>query len=104
MSSYRRVADAGSLAPGEMKGLVLDTLKVLLVNLDGDILAYEDSCPHRGVALSCGHLEPRSGTLTCAMHLWQYDARTGRGIDDHQGAALRRLPIRLEDGGIWVEI
>jgi len=102
--SYRRVADAGSVAPGEMKGLVLDTLKVLLVNLDGDVLAYEDSCPHRGVALSCGRLEPRSGTLTCAMHFWQYDARTGKGIDEHEGAALRRLPIRLEDGGIWVQV
>jgi len=97
------VADAGSLAPGEMKGLVLDTLRVLLVNLDGDVLAFEDSCPHRGVALSCGRLEPRSGRLTCGMHFWQYDVRTGRGID-HDGAALRRLPIRLEDGGIWVQI
>ena len=37
---YRRVADAGSVAPGEMQGLVLDTLRVLLVNLDGDVLAY----------------------------------------------------------------
>jgi len=101
--SYRRVADAGSVAPGEMKGLVLETLRVLLVNLDGDVVAYEDSCPHRGVALSCGQLEPRAGTLTCGMHFWRYDARTGRGID-HEGAALRRLPIRLEDGGIWVDV
>lgn len=102
--SFRRVADAASLAPGQMKGLVLETMKVLLVNLDGDLLAYEDSCPHRGVALSCGAFEPRSGTLTCAMHLWRYDVRTGRGLEDHQRAALRRLPMKVEDGGIWVDV
>ena len=101
--SFRRVADAGSVAPGEMKGLVLDTIRVLLINLDGAMIAYEDSCPHRGVALSCGRLEPRSGTLTCGMHFWQYDVRTGRGID-HRGAAMRRLPTRVQDDGIWVEV
>lgn len=100
--SYRRVADAASLWPGEMKGLLVETTKVLLVNVGGDVRAYEDSCPHRGVALSCGILEA-SGTLTCAMHLWQYDARTGKGLNP-RGVALRRLPMKLEDGGIWVEV
>jgi nitrite reductase/ring-hydroxylating ferredoxin subunit len=37
------------------------------------------------------------------MHLWQYNARTGRGID-HRGATLRRLPMRLQDDGIWVDV
>jgi nitrite reductase/ring-hydroxylating ferredoxin subunit len=102
--AFRRVADAGAVGRGEMKGLVLETMKVLLVNLDGDLIAYEDSCPHRGVALSCGALEPLSGTLTCAMHLWRYDARTGKGLEDHQRAALRRLPMKVEDDGIWVDV
>ena len=101
--SFRRVADAGSVARGEMKGLVLETIKVLLVNLDGDVIAYEDSCPHRGVALSCGMLEAASGTLTCAMHLWQYDARTGAGVNP-PGVALRSLPMKIEDGGIWIGV
>jgi toluene monooxygenase system ferredoxin subunit len=99
--TFRRVADAGSVAPGEMKGIALGALKVLLVNLDGEVIAYEDSCPHRGVALSCGALE--AGTLTCGMHFWRYDARTGEGLD-HNGAALRRLGMKQEDGGIWIEI
>jgi toluene monooxygenase system ferredoxin subunit len=101
--SFRRVADAAGLRPGEMKGLVVDTTRVLLVNVGGDVCAYEDSCPHRGVALSCGQLEA-SGTLTCAMHLWQYDARTGEGLNNPRSAALRRLPMKLEDGGIWVAV
>jgi toluene monooxygenase system ferredoxin subunit len=101
--SFRRVADAASLVPGQMKGFVVDTTKVLLVNLDGGVVAYEDSCPHRGVALSCGTLESASGLLTCAMHLWQYDARTGRGVNP-RGVALRSLPLKVEAGGIWVDV
>jgi len=101
--SFRRVADAASLGSGEMRGLVVDATKVLLVNVGGDVRAYEDACPHRGVPLSWGSLESPSGTLTCAMHLWQYDARTGEGLDP-RGVALRRLPAKVEDGGIWVEV
>ena len=101
--SFRRVADAASLWPGEMKGLVVDTTKVLLVNLDGTVHAYEDSCPHRGVPLSCGQLEASSGTLICGMHLWEYDARTGKGVNP-RGVGLRRLPMKVEDDGIWVEV
>lgn len=101
--SFRRVADAASLWPGEMRGFVVDTTKVLLLNLDGTVHAYEDSCPHRGVALSCGTFEAASGTLTCGMHLWQYDARTGKGVNP-RGVRLRRLAMKVEDDGIWVEI
>jgi toluene monooxygenase system ferredoxin subunit len=101
--SFRRVADAGSVLPGEMKGIVMGALKVLLVNLDGAVIAYEDSCPHRGVALSCGTLEPRSGMLTCAMHFWRYDARTGKGVE-HEGATLRRLEMKEDADGIWVDV
>ena len=101
--SFRRIADAASLWPGEMKGFVVDAMKVLLINLDGTVHAYEDSCPHRGVALSCGRFEAASGTLTCEMHLWQYDARTGKGVNP-RGVALRRLPMKVEDDAIWVEV
>ena len=47
--------------------------------------------------------EAASGTLTCAMHLWQYDARTGKGLNP-RGTGLRRLPMKLEDDGIWIEV
>jgi toluene monooxygenase system ferredoxin subunit len=101
--SFTRIADRASLAPGAMQGHVVGDVKVLLVNLDGAVVAYEDACPHRGVPLSWGMLEPASGTLTCAMHLWQYDARTGAGVNQH-GAGLRRFPTRIEDDAIWVEV
>jgi len=95
--SFRRVADAASLWPGEMKGILVDATRVLLLNVGGDVRAYEDSCPHRGVALSCGTLEA-SGTLTCAMHLWQYDARTGKGLNPRCARAGAGSPAPSSNG------
>jgi nitrite reductase/ring-hydroxylating ferredoxin subunit len=101
--SFTRVADSASLAPGAMQGHVVGDVKVLLVNLDGAVVAYEDACPHRGVPLSWGLFEPVSGTLTCGMHLQQYDARTGKGLNVRD-VGLRRLPAKVDGGAIWVDV
>ena len=100
--SFTRVADSSSLAPGAMQGHVVGDVKVLLVNLDGAVVAYEDACPHRGVPLSWGMLEPASGTLTCGMHLQRYDVRTGQiNVRD---VGLRRLPAKVDDDAILVDV
>ena len=100
--SFQRVADAADLWPGEMRGIDVDGLKVLIANLDGEVVAYEDRCAHQGVPLSRGQLARVGCALTCAAHGWQYDLRTGDGINP-KGVALRRLPVKIEAGGIWVE-
>ena len=101
--SFTRIADSASLMAGAMQAHVVGEVKVLLVNLDGAIIAYEDACPHRGVPLSWGMLEPATGTLTCGMHLQQYDVRTGKGLNVRD-EGLRRLPSKIADDAIWVDV
>jgi toluene monooxygenase system ferredoxin subunit len=84
-----------------MIGIVLEGMRVLLVNDEGTIRAYEDRCAHLGVALSDGALERT--TLTCAAHRWQYDVRTGRGIDP-ACARLRSFPVEVVQGQIRVDL
>lgn len=100
--SFRRVADAADLWPGEMRAVVVDGATLLVANLDGEVVAYEDRCAHQGVPLSRGRLERVSCALTCSAHGWQYDLRTGVGINP-KGVALRRHSVKIEAGGIWVE-
>ena len=86
-----------------MKGVVVDSDEGAAASTSTATSARtRTAAAHRGVALSCGTLEAASGTLTCAMHRWQYDARTGRGINP-RGVVLR-LPMKIEDDGIWVEV
>jgi toluene monooxygenase system ferredoxin subunit len=86
---------------GDAVGIELAGVPVLLVNIDDEVRAYVDSCPHQGSRLSDGDLAGRE--LTCATHQWQFDALTGHGINP-AGSRMTELPVRVEDGVIEVMI
>jgi toluene monooxygenase system ferredoxin subunit len=90
-----------SLWQGEMRPLELGGRRVVLIDVEGEVHAFEDRCAHKGVPISRGRLE--DGVLTCWAHQWQYDARTGCGLNP-QGVGLRRLPVEVREGDIWVEV
>ena len=86
---------------GEMLGVEVAGVKVLLLNVEDEVRAYLDRCPHRASALSEGNLDGL--TLTCATHLWEFNAVTGMGINP-ESSRLIGFPVRIEDGMIYVEI
>ena len=99
--AFRRVASLEDVWDGEMRGFIVDSRKVLIIKLDGEVYACEDRCAHLGVALSEGILE--GCVLTCSAHHYQYDARTGRGVNP-KSVRLRTYPVAIEDGEILVDI
>jgi toluene monooxygenase system ferredoxin subunit len=99
--AYQRALDLDSLWPGEMVAVCIASTKVLLLNVEGDVLAYEDRCAHQSVQLSKGCL---AGTvLTCSAHHWQYDARSGRGLNP-EGVGLRKFPVKVDENQIYVDV
>ncbi|HEX5100003.1 MAG TPA: Rieske 2Fe-2S domain-containing protein [Polyangiaceae bacterium] len=99
--TFTRVLPDAELWTGEMRGLVVGGRRVLLVRTEHELCAYEDRCAHLGVPLSNGTLE--NGVITCAVHQYQYDARTGRGINP-ENVALRVLPVCLLGADIAVDV
>jgi toluene monooxygenase system ferredoxin subunit len=97
----RRVAALSELWKGDMSACVVGRTKVLLVRLDEGVFAYEDECAHLGLPLSEGSLE--GCVLTCRAHRWQYDARTGLGLNP-KSARLRALPVRVEGDDVLVDV
>jgi toluene monooxygenase system ferredoxin subunit len=96
---WRYAGSLDDIWAGEMTAVNLGAAAVLLCNLDGTLVAYEDRCPHLASPLSEGALD--SGVLTCGAHEWQFDARTGRGVNP-ASACLRRYPVRLDGEQIFV--
>lgn len=95
---------ADDLWEGEMLGLQVDGADVLLIRLGPDeIHAYDNRCPHAGARLSNGHLMADKGKLLCASHLWEFDARTGRGINPRV-CSLHRYPVKVEHGDVLVQL
>jgi toluene monooxygenase system ferredoxin subunit len=97
--SERYATAADELWEGEMLGVELDGVPVLLVNIEGEIRAYRDRCAHQGARLSAGRLH--GTTLTCSRHHWTYDLREGRGINPCN-VALEPIPVRIDDGRVLV--
>ncbi|MGO1052891.1 Rieske (2Fe-2S) protein [Crossiella sp. CA198] len=92
---------AEDLWEGDMTGVELAGHKVLLVNLDGEVCAYRNQCPHQNWPLHEGDLD--GDTLTCGNHLWEFDARSGRGLNPAT-CALQPYPVRVDEGVVWVEL
>lgn len=86
---------------GEMVGKIVGGRPVLLVNVDGNVCAYEDRCLHRSLPLSQGKLE--GNLLTCRAHAWEYDACSGQGVNP-EGISIRRYDVRVEAGHIMVDV
>ena len=99
--SFQRAASLDDLWIGEMIGVVVGGTRVLLVNVEGEVSAFEDRCAHLAVPLSEGRLE--GALLTCSAHAWQYDARTGES-QNPRGARLRALPVRIEGEELFVDV
>lgn len=101
MAGWRVAGTLDGLWEGEMEAVRLGTVDVLLCNVDGEVFAYEDRCPHLASPLSEGVLD--GALLTCAAHEWAFDVRTGGGVNP-ASTCLRRYPVRLDGEQIFVGI
>jgi toluene monooxygenase system ferredoxin subunit len=97
------VMPAEDLWIGEMIGVDLSGVSVLLLNYEDEVQAFLDRCPHRSSKLSEGDFEGPSRRIVCATHLWEFDALSGHGINP-EGTQLVRFGVRLEGGSIYVEV
>jgi toluene monooxygenase system ferredoxin subunit len=96
-----RAFSADELWIGEMRGLSLNGRRVLVVRTDEGYAAFEDRCAHLGMRLSEGAL---SGcVLTCRAHHYQYDARSGQGINP-KSVRLARFPVEVSEGAVHVDV
>jgi 3-phenylpropionate/trans-cinnamate dioxygenase ferredoxin component len=93
------VASAAELPPGTARCAPAGEGDVAVFNVDGELLAVEARCLHRGGPLADGIV--RDGIVTCPRHWWRYDLHTGERL----GAPDLRLscyPVRMVDGRIEV--
>ena len=80
---------------------------VLFRGENGRIGALMDRCPHRGVALSLGHVTA-DGHLECAFHGWRFDpSGANRGVPLNPDARCETLgaaalPVREIGELVWV--
>jgi 3-phenylpropionate/trans-cinnamate dioxygenase ferredoxin subunit len=89
--------------PGTMAMAWVDgTDPVLVVNLDGDVRAFQGICSHEYFELDKGFLTRDS--LTCALHLSRFDLETGDALDPPAELPIVRYPVVVEEGRVLIEV
>lgn len=74
----------------------------LLLVRDGErITACERACPHEQADLSFGRVA--GGRLFCPRHFASFDLGDGHISAGWPSRPLRRYPVRIKDGQIWID-
>lgn len=115
-STVRRRAEEGWVRAGSVDAAAVDDVtpvtvtapdgsevRLLLVNLGQRMSAYRNECAHEALPLDGAVLDVGNGTLTCPWHGFCYDATSGECMSA-PGVQLEPLPLRIDDGDIWVRV
>ncbi len=80
------VGKTSEMPPDKLNKVSVDGKEVLVVNLDGNYFAMDDTCTHSGASLSEGQLD--GSTVTCPWHGSTWDCKTGK---------LEKFPAKIND-------
>lgn len=99
---FEPVAPLSELAPGTMKIVEVDNHTIALANVEGQVFAFSNICPHRDGPLAEGTL--KGDIVVCPWHDSGFNVRTGAVVPG--GPARRGIPtyaVRVEDDQILVQ-
>jgi nitrite reductase/ring-hydroxylating ferredoxin subunit/uncharacterized membrane protein len=83
---------------GEPTAIVVGDTPVLVVRVDGSVVAVHDRCSHRGCSLSRGTLD--GDTIECACHGSRFNLRDGRVERGPASAPQPAFDARERDGRV----
>lgn len=75
-AGFLRFPGAAEIPPGSARAFAVNRYDVAVFNLDGELFALENSCPHQGGPLADGWME--DALVTCPWHGWCFDIRSGK--------------------------
>jgi nitrite reductase/ring-hydroxylating ferredoxin subunit len=94
------------LGEGQSRGFSVMDSKLLIVRRDGQVYAYQNRCPHRGVSLEWQtdqFLDASQSLIQCATHGALFLIESGECVAGPcAGQTLNALKCREDSTGIWV--
>jgi 3-phenylpropionate/trans-cinnamate dioxygenase ferredoxin subunit len=102
LGTFIKVCPVSDLPPGSMKGIEHDGKRILIVNLDGTLHAWDGTCTHEEYDLSMGFLNGEA--VTCPLHLSQFNLLTGEAVNPPAEKPLGKHQVKIANGDILVEV
>jgi 3-phenylpropionate/trans-cinnamate dioxygenase ferredoxin component len=101
MADFVEAARLDDLPVGTGKAVAIADKAVALFNIDGQVYAIDDTCPHAGSSLGHGKLNGR--VVTCRSHGMKIDVMTGC-FPASEGFAVASYPVIVVAGMIMVAL
>ena len=102
---YIDAVKLSDLQPGSCLSVELDDTGrgVALFNVDGELFALDNTCPHAGGPLGEGTLQGE--LVRCPWHGWRFNVRTGYCLKNPTDEwAVTRFQIKVENDTIQVAL
>lgn len=88
-------------APGQRALFEFADYSLALFNVDGQLYAIDDSCPHQGASLCAGSLQGRA--IQCCAHGLRFDLASGYLLNSSR-LRVATYPVELVDGQAFIVI
>jgi len=102
MSEYVKMAETHEIPKNKMKVFNVEDHEILVVNVEGELYAFENRCPHMGYPLYFGRLEGK--VLTCGFHYAKFDVTTGKSLGSVTDKPLKKFKIKIQNSLVQVEL
>ena len=102
-----RLCAPNELTEGQSRGFAVAELKLLVVRREGQVYAYQNRCPHRGIPLEWQpdqFLDHSNSLIQCATHGALFLIESGECVAGPcSGQSLKALSCRKDADGIWLQ-
>jgi nitrite reductase (NADH) small subunit len=106
------------LLEGERQLVELDGVEIAVFNVDGNLYAIANKCPHQGVPMVYGSIggtqlpsNPQeyvyglhNKIISCPLHGWEFDLKTGKTIFAPDKVSIKSYDIKEEEGYIVLSL
>jgi nitrite reductase/ring-hydroxylating ferredoxin subunit/Fe-S cluster biogenesis protein NfuA len=100
-SGWLQGPSISELEEGRPVRFVREDCDILLVRIEGKVMAFRNQCSHMGMPLDGGLVD--GSVITCPWHGFRFDLSTGECITAPH-VQLELFPVRVEDQRVWVRV
>jgi len=101
MGEFVKVASISEIPAGEMKIVESDGQEIAIANLNGEFVAFQNECTHRGGPLGEGILV--NDVVECPFHAGQFNVRTGEVVSAPPSEPIATFDVQVEGDDVKVD-
>ena len=102
LSEWIRACSVKQVKEGQLLGLTIKGMKILVANIDGNIRATSLICTHANADLSTGFLS--SEGIRCPLHLSVFNLEDGKPQNLPAETPLRVYNVKIDGNEVYVEV